>query len=238
MTTLLRIDASTRMEGSHSRRLADYYQTQWEKTHPEGKLVFRDLACDPVPHLTNETIEAFQSEGASSAPNAALSHLLIEELRAADHVLISSPLYNLSLPSTLKAYFDYVVRAGLTFDFEHNQFTGRLHGTTGTIITTRGGLIRDPQKEDFQTPYLEEILSFMGISPVKTILLQGTMLEAEARQKYFEQALHAIDCLFLTQKGPLWEGRFSEKERQEINDLRDSQARAITNGDAVTYTGL
>ncbi|NOY83574.1 MAG: FMN-dependent NADH-azoreductase, partial [Nitrospirae bacterium] len=114
--------------------------SDWLKTHPQGKIILRDLALNPVPHLTHEMIEAFQAEGKSSSPSTALSHVLIQELRAADHLLIGSPMYNFTLPSTLKAYFDHVVRSGLTFDLEGDQYTGCLEGKIATLITARGGV--------------------------------------------------------------------------------------------------
>lgn len=238
MTTLLRIDASTRIKGSHSRRLADYYQTQWLKTHPQGKIILRDLALNPVPHLTHEMIEAFQAEGKSSSPATALSHVLIQELRAADHLLIGSPMYNFSLPSTLKAYFDHVVRSGLTFDIEGDQYTGCLEGKIATLITARGGVASSTEDDDFQINYLKKILTFIGIGPVETITLQGTSLQESKQNQYFSKAKKEVDRLFQTQKVPLWEGLFSEKDMQEIRDLQKNQARAIIKGDATAYSKL
>jgi len=121
MKTLLRIDASARTIGSHSRMIADYCQDKWEETHPQGKIIRRDLASEPIPHLSDDMIEAFQKAGRHPSPATGLSDSLIQELKAADHLLISSPLYNLTLPSTLKAYFDYVVRSEVTFSMQGNQ---------------------------------------------------------------------------------------------------------------------
>ncbi len=238
MTTLLRIDASTRINGSHSRKLADYYQTQWLKTHPQGKIIIRDLARNPVPHLTHEMIEAFQTEGKYPSPATALSHALIQELRAADHLLISSPLYNFTLPSTLKAYFDHVVRAGLTFDLEGDQYIGCLKGKMATLITARGGVASSAATDDFQTDYLKKILAFIGIGPIEVITLQGTSLQESGKKQHFSKAKKGVDRLFLTQKAPLWEGPFLEKDIQEISVLRENQARAIIKGDAKAYEKL
>ncbi len=98
MPTLLRIDASARSEGSHTRALADRFLAGWRARHPDGAVIRRSLADEPVPHLTEETILAFQA-GASAGGPAGLSDVLIDELRRADHLLISSPLYNLNVPS-------------------------------------------------------------------------------------------------------------------------------------------
>lgn len=122
MKTLLRIDASARAAGSYSRALADYVQERWQQTYPAGQIIVRDLAGAPVPHLDQATIAAFQAAtpDVPPSPNAALalSTTLIDELRAADLVLLSTPLYNFNVPSPLKAYFDHVVRTGQTIDAE------------------------------------------------------------------------------------------------------------------------
>ncbi len=126
MKTLLRIDSSDRKQGSHSRALADFFQTRWLQANPGGQIVSRDLAETLVPHLSNSTIAAFTGVKAadeSPSPEAViLSDVLIAELQAADQIVISSPLYNFNVPSTLTAWIDHVVRFGRTFGMnEHGS---------------------------------------------------------------------------------------------------------------------
>ena len=153
MKTLLRIDASARIHGSHTRELADHFQSRWQELHPDGEVVRRDLAVEAVPHLSDEAIKAFHQPAAEGS-EVALSDVLARELANADHLLIASPLYNLSVPSPLKAYIDHVVRAGITFETEEDGYRGLLQGTAATLITARGGPGTPGDAADFQTGYL------------------------------------------------------------------------------------
>ena len=132
MPRLLRIDSSSRREGSHSRQLADRVQAKWLQENPRGQVLVRDLASAPIPHISEATISAFftpkQQHSVKSRKAAALSDELIGELLAADALLISVPIYNFSIPSALKAYIDHVVRIDHTFAFDPQK---GLHGLIG-----------------------------------------------------------------------------------------------------------
>lgn len=239
MPTLLRIDASTRSDGSHTRALADHFQARWQASHPEGAIIRRSFADAPVPHLTEETIMAFQQADTSANTAASLSDALIDELRRADHVLISSPLYNLNVPSSLKAYFDHVVRAGVTFAAEPDGYKGLLAGRRATVICGRGGMKSDADTDDFQTPYLRAILAFIGIEAVDVIALDGTAMSQPIRENALARARHAVDRLFRPDnEGPRWIGEFSDDDRRQIDALRAGQADAIVRGDARAYGDL
>src|SRR5262245_46329995 len=126
--TLLRIDASARTEGSHSRTLADGVQARWLKAHPHGRVIRRDLAVAPQAHIEAATIQGFYTPPEQMTPElraaTAQSDELIAELKAAHTVLIAAPIYNFSIPSSLKAWIDQVVRIGHTFAYQDGQFTG------------------------------------------------------------------------------------------------------------------
>lgn len=135
MKTLLRIDSSSRFAGSHSRQLADSIETAWRSTHPGAKVIFRDLVATHIPHICEDTIEGFHTPEHTQDNRlkeaTALSNLLISELKEADEILISSPLYNLCTPSRLKAWIDQVVRFGHTFTVDENGgYRGLLAGKT------------------------------------------------------------------------------------------------------------
>lgn len=238
MKTLLRIDASARTKGSHTRTISDYYQKQWQEQYPKSKVIIRDVERETIPHLSSEMIDAFQEGARTSSATIALSNLLIEELNASDHLLISSPLYNLTLPSTLKAYFDYVVRSGLTFGMEGEQCVGLLSDKSATIITARGGLSSADIADDFQTDYLKKILAFIGIKVLEVIALEGTSLSETEKSRSFMAVKKQIDNSFQKVKAPLWIGQFSLEEKKEITFLRDEQAKSIINGNALNYAKL
>ena len=187
MTRLLRIDASSRTEDSYSRKLADEFVDRWLKTHPNDELVVRDLVRYPVPHIAQQTITAFYTpeeqlnEDLNKA--AALSDELIAELKAAELVLISAPMYNFSLPSSLKAWVDHIVRMGHTFSYTpENGFTGLLSGKRAVIFTATGAVYSndDLRAMDFLTPYLKTLLSFLGFASIDVITVEGTSIDEAA----------------------------------------------------------
>ncbi|MBT9316885.1 NAD(P)H-dependent oxidoreductase [Leptothoe spongobia] len=235
MKTLLRIDASTRIKGSNTRVLTDYFQTKWLSHNPESQVIHRCLASNPIPHIANETIKAFHHANEPSSDKM-LSDTLIDELKSADHLLIGSPLYNLTLPSTLKAYFDHVVRAGLTFEVRQGNYRGLLNGKAATLITARGS--QSSPTDDFQTTYLRKILTFIGIDSIDVVALEGMALDQKTKEKALSCAKQQIDWLINRTVSPVWQGEFSEYDKQQINFLRAGQADAIVNGDAQAYAEL
>ena len=180
MKTLLRIDCSSRTTGSHSRLLADYFENNWKKVYPKGDVIYRDLTKQQIPHIQNKTIEGFYTSPEQMTPETrdatALSDELIAELKSANEILISSPLYNLNIPSNLKAYLDQVVRIGFTFNINENGYYGLLNNKKSHLITVKGGVFKGTPMEqyDFQEPYLQAILGHMGIKTQQLFSLEGS----------------------------------------------------------------
>ncbi len=241
MKTLLRIDASVRTHGSATREIADEFQSRWQTLEPAGRIVRRDLAIEAMPHLSSPTIEGFQQPEAGDE-GLALSDLLVRELMDADYLLIASPLYNLTLPSTLKAYFDHVVRAGLTFEAKEDGYCGLLKGKTATLVTARGGPGDPGDAGDFQTGYLKAILAFIGIEAVDVIAVDGTALGDASREEAISRARRQVARHFKETNEeadiPLWKGPFDRADQEQIAALRRAQATAIVNGDAEAYADL
>ncbi|MEW5849342.1 MAG: NAD(P)H-dependent oxidoreductase [Myxococcota bacterium] len=234
MKTLLRIDASIRLTGSHTRALTTYFVERWLGANPGGKVIQRCLTTAPVPHLSEETLETFDNPG----PACALSDQLIAELRNADHILLGSPLYNLSLPSTLKAYLDHVVRSGVTFEERQGAYRGLLEGKCATVITARSSESSPDRADDFQTGYLTRILAFMGIDDVEVVALDGTGLDEQSKAKAMARARRQIDLRLDPLEPRAWLGEFHAEDKDELRRLRRSQADAITRGDAGSYAAL
>jgi FMN-dependent NADH-azoreductase len=196
MNRLLRIDSGARVLGSHSRILADHYQHLWEKENIGGIVVGRDLALKPIPHLSNEEIAAFQDKSNAFNPDTSLSDMLCAEVCSASHLLITSPLYNLSMPSTLKAWMDHIARPGLTFDVINGKYCGLLTGITVTVITSRGSISKSDHMDDFQSEYIKSFFSMLGIGSIEVIGLEGTSLPAEDRLVYFDNAKSTLENHF------------------------------------------
>jgi|GEM_PF-42435 len=236
MKTLLRIDASLRTTGSYSRKLASHFEKQWRQHFPEGDVIYRDLAVEPIPHLSQEMVEAFFEAGDSVAPETKMSDILIQELKQADHLVIVSPLYNLSLSSSLKAYFDHVVRSGHTFHFDGAGYNGLLMEKKAVVITSRGGFSSDFQ-DDFQRGYLKAILAFVGISSLYEVDMVGTAVD-DGKSERFAAAKQTIEEYFINSPGFEIVGELSPEDCRQISALRNGQERAIVNGDANAYARL
>ena len=142
--TLLQINTSLFSNAGQSSRLADRFVAGFRGAHPDVRVVVRDLAREPIPHLTAERFQAFLAEPhARSAEQQAIvaaSDALIGELQAADVIVIGLPMYNFGVPSQLKAYFDHVARAGSTFRYTEGGPVGLLTGKKAYVFATRGGL--------------------------------------------------------------------------------------------------
>ena len=189
MTTILQINASLFGEQGQSTRLATEFATTLAGA--SGKpLVRRDLAERAVPHLTAERFAAWGTAASERTleqqRHVAESDALVDELRQAAVVVLGLPMYNFGVPSTLKAYFDHVARAGVTFRYTENGPVGLLAGKKVYVFATRGGRYAGTAA-DLQSAYVRQFLGFLGMTDVEFIYVEGLALGAEQR----EQALAA-----------------------------------------------
>ncbi|MFF8380982.1 FMN-dependent NADH-azoreductase [Streptomyces sp. NPDC015661] len=155
MATLLHIDTSFNGENSHSRAVTAAFRKAWEAEHPEGTVIYRDLAAEPVPHL-----EAAAYYAGGTDPAFALRAELIEEAERADVILLGAPMYNYTIPSTLKAWLDHVFLVGRTSITENPSLAGK----RAVVVTSRGGSYREgtPQHgNDYVENYLRLALGDM-----------------------------------------------------------------------------
>src|SRR5580692_4938295 len=183
---LLRIDSSAR-RNSISRQLTARFADEWKQEHPQAEIVERDLAATPLPHITDEWVQAAYSDPASHSAAQkevlALSDALIRELVEADAIVIGAPMYNFAIPAPLKAWIDQVVRRGKTVLFGENGPKGVLKNKKVYIVTSRGGAYRpDTPTEHFdhQEPYLRHILGFIGLTDVTFIHAENQKPGAQA----------------------------------------------------------
>lgn len=199
MTTILRIDSSSRsevksdftqslsVEGSFSRALASQVTAHLLASHPDALLVERDLMKEVMPHITNDTITGYytpENERTASLREAtALSDQLIEEIKKANFLVLSAPIYNFGIPSALKAWFDQVVRLGETFAYEDGNFNGLIEGKKAFVCCSygAGGYLNNGPLAgyDYMAPYLSMILNFIGIKDVVLFPVEATTADAE-----------------------------------------------------------
>lgn len=197
MKTLLKIQASLYGSQGQSSQLADRFVESWLARNPGGRVITRDVSGDAIPHLTAERFQAFSSKAEDRTPaqQAAIdfSDVLIDELRSADAIVFAVPMYNFSVPSTLRAYFDHVARAGVTFRYGATGPEGLINGKQAYVFITRGGIY--PAQADTQTPYLKQFLGFIGITDVEFVYAEGLAYGDEAREKSLSAAREAMSGL-------------------------------------------
>ncbi|MCC1490981.1 FMN-dependent NADH-azoreductase [Cognatishimia sp. F0-27] len=188
--TVLRIDASARLEGSTSRALADRTVA---RLAPDT-VITRDLSGG-IPQIDAAWIAANTTAPEARSPEQqalmALSDTLIDELKAADTVLIATPIYNFGVPAALKAWIDQIARAGVTFQYTAEGPKGLLAGKRAVVVVASGGTEVD-SAIDFATPYLRHVLGFVGITEVTVVRSDLQMLDADASKARAEADLDAL----------------------------------------------
>jgi len=193
--TLLRIDASARRDGSVTRRLGDEYQARWLVRHPQGRVVNRDLA-EPLPLLHADWLAASFTDPAAREDHhheqLALSDRLIAELRSADAVLVTVPLYNFAVPAAMKAWIDLVCRARETFAYTEQGPRGLLADRPVTIVLASGG-VPVGSAADFASGYLKHIFGFIGLSDVRLVSAERMNIDPDAG---LAEARRQLDQLF------------------------------------------
>jgi FMN-dependent NADH-azoreductase len=195
MTTLLQINASINDNGQSSR-LADQFVAAFRKSRPGAKVVKRDVASDePVPHLSAERFSAFiakpEERNAAQHGVVAYSDALINELQQADVIVLGLPMYNFGVPSQLKAYFDHIARAGVTFKYTDKGPVGQLTGKQAYVFAARGGLYAGTPL-DTQTSYVRDFLRFIGIGDVEFVYAEGLNVSPESKEAGLAKAAAEI----------------------------------------------
>ena len=176
MQTLLQLNSSLYTSDGQSSRLANQFVATWRQNHPDAHVIVRDLANDPIPHLDAESVTAFftppEVRNAAQQKLIILSDKLINELQQADILVIGLPMYNFGIPSTLKAYFDQIARAGVTFRYTENGPVGLLNGKSAIVFATRGGQYAGTPL-DTQTGFVRNFLNFLGIKNIEIVYAEG-----------------------------------------------------------------
>ncbi len=196
--TLLQLNTSIFSDAGQSSRLADRFIAGRQTVDPALNVVVRDLARDPIPHLTAERFQAFLAKPDARTPEqqaiVAESDALIRELEGADTIVLGLPMYNFGIPSQLKAYFDHVARAGVTFRYTEKGPVGLLTGKKAYVFATRGGLYAGTPR-DTETAYIREFLAFVGITDVEFVYAEGLAISDTSKQASLARAASAIERL-------------------------------------------
>lgn len=201
MANVLYINSSVRNAGSLSRQLSAEFIAKWKANNPADAIVERDLAVHPVPHLTEQMLGAFftpaEARNAEQAHTVKVSDLLVDEVYAADVIVLGAPMYNFSVSSGLKAWIDHVVRAGRTFQYGANGPEGLLKGKKVIVFTASGGVYSEGPSSayDFLATYLRAVLGFVGLTDVTFIQAEGVALGEDAVASTLAKSRGAIEEL-------------------------------------------
>jgi FMN-dependent NADH-azoreductase len=195
MTTILQLNSAARSQGANSTLLANELTAKLQSANPGATVVVRDLLADPLPHLDDAVLGAFFTPAEQRTPEQAAIHArseaLIAELQAADIIVIGAPMYNFGVSTQLKAYFDWIARAGITFRYTANGPEGLVKGKKVFVVSARGGkYLGSPN--DSQTPYLKSFLGFLGMTDVSFIYAEGLAMGPDSASAALASAREAI----------------------------------------------
>ncbi len=195
MSRVLALKSSILGDYSQSSKLLDAYLTKFN----QDELNVRDLAAEPLPVLDFSVATALRATEDLSEEQqkvVALSDELIAEVKAADTLVIAAPMYNFTIPTQLKNWFDLIARAGVTFKYTEAGVQGLIEGKKAVVITTRGGIHKDSATDNV-TPYLKTILGFVGITEVEFVYAEALNMGEEPAAKGFESAKSQLEAIAL-----------------------------------------
>ncbi|EGQ8511611.1 FMN-dependent NADH-azoreductase [Vibrio parahaemolyticus] len=186
MSRVLALKSSILGDYSQSNKLIE----DFIKNVDQDKLTVRDLAANPLPVLDFAVATALRAtEDLSQEQQAVvdLSDTLIEEVKAADTLVIAAPMYNFTIPTQLKNWIDLIARAGVTFKYTENGVQGLIEGKKAIVVTTRGGIHKDSPTDNV-TPYLRTVLGFVGITDVEFVYAEALNMGEDAASKGISEA--------------------------------------------------
>lgn len=195
---ILQINASARTAQANSTQVANAVTARLLAKHPGATVVVRDLAADPHPVLDEAGLGALftpaEQRTAEQAARVALDDALIAQVQSVDTIVLGVPMYNFGISVQLKAWFDAIARAGVTFRYTDKGPEGLLKNKKVYVALARGGLYRDTPA-DSQVPYLKMILGFLGMTDVTFIYAEGLAMGPDSVTKAFADADAQIAAL-------------------------------------------
>jgi FMN-dependent NADH-azoreductase len=204
---LLVINASARKAQSHSRTLTDVFINHWKKQHPDAVINCRELGNVNVPHITEAWITANVKPVAARTDSdrevLAASDAYIDELRQADIIVLGTPMYNWSVPSTLKAYIDQIMRLKETFTINPadpaRPYNGLLQHKTLVLLVARGSQGYETGEHNaslnFQTTWLKTVFNMMGIDDIRMVAVNGTSMNKDVLKQTIDQAHQQVQSV-------------------------------------------
>ena len=203
MSKLLVIKSSVTGAASVSNRMVDLLVARLTQESPGLTVVERDLDINPIAHISSATLGGIGRGEANDAsgPTRAISDAVIAEVHAADMIVIGAPMYNLGIPSTLKSWFDHVLRAGETFEYGAEGPKGLVAPKPVVVIETRGGFYSEGPASvlDAQEPHLRAMLGFVGLTNVEFVRIERLAMGPDHAEPAIAAAAKKLSVLQLTQ---------------------------------------
>ena len=192
---ILIVTSSAQGAASVSNGLAAGFAAQLQAAHPGSRVTLRDVGRDPLPHLVEETITGIRSDAQSEAEIAArdISDQLLAEVRGADLIVIASPMYNFGISSTLKTWFDYLLRPRIAFRYTEKGPEGLLGDRKVVVIESRAGVYAEAA--DLQEAHLRTMLTFAGLNDLVFVRAEGLAYGPEAAQAAIAKAADELAAL-------------------------------------------
>jgi FMN-dependent NADH-azoreductase len=184
---LLHLDSSILGQHSASRELGAAVVARWQRDLPGVDVAYRDLATNPLPHLSGASLA--QADAAEAAAAAAV----MDEFLAADVIVIGAPMYNFGIPSQLKAWIDRVAVAGKTFRYTAEGPQGLAGGKQVIVAATYGGMHPADSGRNFVEPYLRQVFGFLGIDDIEFVSAEGLSISPEHRANALDAAQQRIE---------------------------------------------
>jgi FMN-dependent NADH-azoreductase len=212
MPTLLHIDSSPLYGRSVSRELTAAFANQWKASHPDGRIIERDLNSTIIPPINAEWVgAAYTPEAARTAQQKkllSLSDSLLAELEQADEYVIGVPMHNFGVPSVLKLWIDQIARVGRTFAYGEKGPKGLITGKKATFIIATGGIYDARTRMasfDFVEPYLRSVFGFLGVTDATFLTAGGTAVlnQGQDRNAFLAPHLQAVQTHAQTFQGEL-----------------------------------
>ncbi len=198
MATLLYVKSSIFGDHGQSSVMADQVIQRWQQSNPTGTVVVRDLSLDTPPYLDGERLTAIMTAAVdrSSEQQAVVDYAdaIINEVKTADVIVMGVPMYNFAIPAQLKSYFDYVARAGVTFEYTANGPVGLVSNKPVVLLFARGGQYQGTAA-DSQTPFLTTLLNFIGLKDIHYVYAEGLNMGDDVRNAALASAADSIAAL-------------------------------------------
>lgn len=197
MKNILYVESSVKGEHGHSSQQAQLLLNRFKSQYSELKITTRTLS--DMPHYDANTMAAFfspaESLNAEQQELINFSDQLVAEIKQADIIIITAPMYNFSIPSQLKSYFDQLARVGVTFQYTEQGPVGLLQDTPVYVLATRGGQY-EAAGIDFQMPFIKQFLNFLGLQNVQSIISEG-LSSPDHVEQVLQQSADKINALAL-----------------------------------------